>query len=174
MLPFREMGPDVENSRLFFGHKSAAPTGNLNRELDVTRDLKEGNMVAIRMHDEDARSFGRRFDIAIIKDVHCSATARKYSVQYYKLEGGAVGQYGLQDKQFFASESVAVNGVWKEGREKGVVEATDILCETWVVTKGKQKGHLHDEARWSLEVALDDIDCLDMGTPLQPRCDPWV
>lgn len=135
------------------------PVGRDARAFDPTRDVDKDNLVAIVMHDDDARLWGRRFDVARV-------TARKdgvgpgaeYEVVYYDCLGFSAGRHTLDSLAFMAKERSQLDGRWEEGTHSGLVHSDHVLCKTWLCKNGGNKGLLYPGYKERLEAALEQYD----------------
>lgn len=142
-----------------FGHAAAVPTGRDARAFDPTCDVHKDNLVAVVMHDDDARVWGRRFDIARVTGVKDrEGPGAEYEVAYYDCGGFCPGRHTLDSLAFLAQEERQLDGRWKEGTQTGVVHSDHILCKTWLCKGGARKGHFYPGYRESLEAALQQYD----------------
>ena len=109
----------------YFGHKNVAPrrTGF----LDLGRDIEEGNTVAIRLDDEDAKRWRRTFDIALVTEV-----CRRGCGDDQALTGEREIQYYVSDKERDGNEEDQIMGTWKLGNLKGRIHRDSIFMTMWV------------------------------------------
>ena len=153
----RDLGPVRGEVPLLFGHTAALPKGRAARAFDPARDIREGNLVAILISDEDAADWGRRFDIGRVTDVtpHGADAKVCFKVRYYECDYVHREQNERGCLAYLAGESLQLDGRWSEGTAVGEVHSDNVLCEAWVEKYGAQKGRLHAEYRKQLEEALE-------------------
>ena len=116
----------------FFGHLEARPEGNFlepNRAFDPSK-VEVGDVVAVLMDEEDAREWGRAFDIAKVTTKRPGRSNRQVGllVEYYTslAPGDGTGVPASQDAQML--------GPWKleEAPQKGEVLEENLLCGCWL------------------------------------------
>ena len=131
-----------ERQPRFFGHVEAHSKGNF-AEPDEAFDpslVKTGDVVAIVMHHEDAKVWGRMFDIALVVGERWGKgkAKRKLEVTYYRSLKQAEG----------AEEDVTqedqILGLWalQTPEQRGLVLEENILCACWLEDAGSSKGSL--------------------------------
>lgn len=161
MHAHRDVGPSVDEVPLYFGHAVARPRG-APQALDPEKDIEKDNVVAIAMADEDARVWGRRFDIAIVTSVNREerdgALSVEYGVRYYSEVGTQPGEHSLMEEDFYRCEHAQVEGEWKQTQQESTISSSSVLCQAWVEDREPRKGRLHPEYKRYLWEALGHLD----------------
>ena len=149
----RDIGPIHGIPTFFFGHASQhraaaavdAAQRNSARAFDVTRDIKAGNLVAVRLHDVDAREWGRCFDVAKVEEVCAEHLRGKLRVSYYECDGVKAGGAPSQEEQ--------LGRLWRPGDATGYVDRDNIICPMWV--EPPMEGYIYDENK---RLLLDSLE----------------
>lgn len=140
-----------------FGHVAALPKGRAARAFNPARDIKEGNLVAILIDDQDAAEWGRRFDIARVVGVAPTGVHSKalFKVKYYDCDYVCQECRPKESLAYLVGERFQLDGRWSEGTTTGEVHSDNVLCEAWVEKYGERRGRLHGEYKKQIEAALE-------------------
>ena len=108
--------------------------------FDPEKQATPGVTVAIHMSDDDANTWARTFDIAIVLEAVDPGPGNPYScrhlkVQYYKCLGVEPDCPTTSNK--FRSEEVQLNMKWALTDWKGIVPWTCVISEQFVQDNGK-------------------------------------
>ena len=149
----RDIGPIHGVPTFFFGHEShrraAAAVDvaerNSARAFDVTRDIQAGNLVAVRLHDEDARQWGRCFDVALVEEVCAEPRGGELKVSYYECDGVEAGGAPREEEQ--------LDRLWRRGVATGYIDRDSVICPMWV--EPPREGYIWEENKRML------LDCLE-------------
>ena len=146
----RNIGPIVGLSQLFFGHEACAPREADRCPFNPNTDIRPTNLLAIAMNDEDAREWGRAFDIVYVDEI---AEGGQLKVTYYQCQGVERGAAPPEDEQ--------INSVWVQGKPgrrgflQGTIHVKSVLCPTWVEPPGK--GFIWDQDKVMLRSQLQRL-----------------
>ena len=166
---YRDVGPVDGERTVFFGHANKAPAvdDRARRPFDPECNLGRGNTVAIRMSDEDAATWARMFDIALVTRVvpadERSGKGKRFVVQYYACDGvipdcpAETSDGGVHPQ--FVSQEVQLNMRWTLTVQKATIGWSEVLNEQWV----GDDGFLYAPWRENLRRELERIATADPG-----------
>ena len=158
----RDVGPRDGDHVLFFGHESKRPKCKEDLvRFDPEKQATPGVTVAIHMSDEDAHTWARTFDIAIVLEVLDPNQGNDYGcrhlrVQYYKCLGVEPDCPAASKK--FRSEEVQLNMKWALIDWKDVVPWTCIINEQFVQDNGKLYKKWRESLRGEIQRHHDALD----------------
>ena len=131
-----------ETQPRFFGHAEARSKGNFEEPEEAFNPscVKTGDVIAIVMHNEDAKVWGRMFDIAMVVGERPGKgrARRRLEVRYYK----SLKQAEKSDE--IVPQEAQILGPWALDHEEqtGLVLEENILCACWFEDAGSSKGSL--------------------------------
>ena len=157
----RDIGPVAGEHVFFFGHQSMKPKDkNELRRMDPERDPIVGATYAIRISDEDAVTWARLFDLAMVVEVldpghNNNFTIRHYRVQYFQCRG--VRPNCVPGDEDFRSEEVQLNMPWELTTWEDVHPWTVLICEQWVMGNEHLYGPWRSTLRHELKRMHEDL-----------------
>ena len=123
--------------------------------------VKVGDVIAVVMHDEDAKVWGRMFDIAVVVGERPGKgrAKRQLEVSYYKSLRQA------EKSEEMVPQEDQILGPWalEDPEQKGLVLEENILCACWLEDANSSKGlmihpdyldRLRSELFWYQDVEL--------------------
>lgn len=153
----RNTGPVPGESTLQFGHKNDVLEGHYAQEFNPEEEAKVDNLVVVMLSDDDAKAWGRRFDVAQVKKIRQGEGGRNvFLVQYFvSNETPPPRSLNLDSLAFRGYEVRQLTGRWKLGQQRGEVSSDDMMCYAWIHKYGKKAGHVSDETIDNIEIELD-------------------
>lgn len=144
-----------------FGHAACLPRGRAAQAFDPALDITVGNLVAIALSDADAEEYGRRFDIARVKEItHRDASdhgVAVFAVVYYECDHVVQWRHPLDSLLLAVDERAQLDGRWVEGAQMGEVTSDNVICEAWIEKWGACRGLIHPAYKRRLEEGMERL-----------------
>ena len=145
------MGVVATEAQFFFGHATVAPRGGRYEiPMDAAADVQERNVIVIRISDYDARTWGRRFDIALVTGVTRVDGEKAFRIKYYAAVGVRPGRHVLGTDEFVKKEKRAIDGQWSLTDQVDTTFPQYVMCFCWI----NDDGTIHDEYKHRLQEAI--------------------